>query len=312
MVAMGASSQAATSLLTEHLQYTPLSLIDDIINSVNNFVYQGVGSLETGLLSTTPEKLGFKAVKDTSTGVDGAGEVEFPEAKQEIEEGLHKLETLLNSTVDKNFDKFEIYVLRNILSVPADLVNWVRLSHYNDISYPPPENATTVEDVQLLRRKLAASRTLSKHLQEEHNRNEAMLTQLRELVGGAQQEANNLSFLMNGSAAQSLKVTENPDQQSLTTNTEFAVSQLPALRSLLAELRPKLAALKASDKDARLNSAKEEIKEERRGYIEQRTWSRLERNGMEPAENFNLLSGRRIDAEEVQALEKVASVFDQT
>jgi hypothetical protein len=110
---------------------TSQSLIDDIINSVNNFVYQGVGSLETGLLSTPPEKLGFKAVKDASTGVDGAGEVEFPEAKQEIEEGLHKLETLLNSTVDKNFDKFEIYVLRNILSVPADLVNWVRLSHYN-------------------------------------------------------------------------------------------------------------------------------------------------------------------------------------
>jgi kinetochore protein Mis12/MTW1 len=158
---------------------------------------------------------------------------------------------------------------------------------------------------------LTASRTLSKNLQEEHNRNEAMLTQLRELVGVTQQEANNLSFLMNGSAAQSLKVTDNPDQQSLTTNTKFAVSQLPALRSLLAELRPKLAALKASDKDASLNSAKEEIKEERRGYIEQRTWSRLERNGMEPAENFNLLSGRRVDAEEVQALEKVASVFDQ-
>ena len=110
---------------------TSQSLIDDIINSVNNFVYQGVGSLETGLLSTPPEKLGFKAVRDTGAGGDGAGEVEFPEAKHEIEEGLHKLETLLNSTVDKNFDKFEIYVLRNILSVPADLVNWVRLSHYN-------------------------------------------------------------------------------------------------------------------------------------------------------------------------------------
>lgn len=108
---------------------TPLqSLIDDIINSVNNFVYQGVGSLETGLLSTPPEKLGFQAVK--APGEDGAEGIDFPEAKQEIEEGLHKLETLLNSTVDKNFDKFEIYVLRNILSVPADLVNWVRLGHY--------------------------------------------------------------------------------------------------------------------------------------------------------------------------------------
>jgi kinetochore protein Mis12/MTW1 len=101
------------------------SLIDDIINSVNNFIYQGVGSLETGLLSTPPERLGFKA---RSTEADGTSE--FPEAKQEIEEGLQKLETLLSATLDKNFDKFEIYVLRNILSVPADLAEWVRLKHY--------------------------------------------------------------------------------------------------------------------------------------------------------------------------------------
>jgi kinetochore protein Mis12/MTW1 len=92
---------------------------------VNNFIYQGVGSLETGLLSTPPERLGFKAQPDSS---DGA--LEFPVAKQEIEEGLQKLETLLNATVDKNFDKFEIYVLRNILSVPAEIAEWVRLQHY--------------------------------------------------------------------------------------------------------------------------------------------------------------------------------------
>lgn len=90
---------------------------------MNNFIYQGVGSLETGLLSTPPERLGFKGNKD-------GDDFEYPEAKQEIEEGLHKLETLLNSTVDKNFDKFEIYVLRNIFSLPPDLLNWMRLKHY--------------------------------------------------------------------------------------------------------------------------------------------------------------------------------------
>lgn len=104
------------------------SLIDDVINSVNNFVLQVLGSLETGLLTTAPDELGFNPVK--VAGPNGVEDWEYPDAKQEIEEGLHKLETLLYSTVDKNFDKFEIYVLRNILSVPADLVNWVRLSHY--------------------------------------------------------------------------------------------------------------------------------------------------------------------------------------
>lgn len=93
---------------------------------VNSLIYQAVTSLENGMFSTPPERLGFKAVQSTET----PGEQEFPAAKQEIEEGLHKLETLLEATVDKNFDKFEIYVLRSVLSVPADLANWIRLNHY--------------------------------------------------------------------------------------------------------------------------------------------------------------------------------------
>ena len=107
------------------------SLIDDIINSVNNLVYQGISSLENGLFSTPPDRLGFApAPRDNAAAIASEDGPEFPEAKQEIEEGLHKLETLLESTVDKNFDKFEIYVLRNILSVPEDLAGWIRLSHY--------------------------------------------------------------------------------------------------------------------------------------------------------------------------------------
>lgn len=43
---------------------------------------------------------------------------------------MHQLETLLESTVDKTFDKFEIYTLRNILTIPDDLAPWMRLGHY--------------------------------------------------------------------------------------------------------------------------------------------------------------------------------------
>jgi len=139
-----------------------------------------------------------------------------------------------------------------------------------------------------------------------------MLKQLRALIGGVQQEANNMSFLTQSPAAQALDLAGNPDKQLLTTNTKFAVSQLPALRSLLDDLRPKLNALKSLDCNASRASAKEEIKEERRGYIEQRTRSHLERNGINPAENSSLLFAKRVDEEEVHALEKVASIFDQT
>ncbi len=43
---------------------------------------------------------------------------------------MHQLETLLESTVDKTFDKFEIYTLRNILTVPDELAGWMKLGHY--------------------------------------------------------------------------------------------------------------------------------------------------------------------------------------
>lgn len=108
------------------------SLIDDIINSINNLIYQAISSLESGLLSTPPERLGFGHAQNGSTipDTDEDGNVVYPEAQLEIENGLHQLETLLESTVDKAFDKFEIYLLRNILTVPEDLLGWVRLKHY--------------------------------------------------------------------------------------------------------------------------------------------------------------------------------------
>jgi Mis12 protein len=76
--------------------------------------------------------LGFAHSSDPTTipDTDADGNIEYPEARLEIENGLHQLETLFEATVDKAFDKLEIYVLRNILTVPEDLLGWVRLGHY--------------------------------------------------------------------------------------------------------------------------------------------------------------------------------------
>lgn len=108
------------------------SLIDDIINAVNSIVYQAIEALENGLLQIPPRSLGF-ARDHASTSISdahGDGNIENPEASAEIENGVHQLETLLESTVDKSFDKFEIYTLRNILTIPDDLAPWMRLGHY--------------------------------------------------------------------------------------------------------------------------------------------------------------------------------------
>lgn len=276
--------------------------MDDIIDSVNQFVYNGIGSLENALQSTPPERLGFKAANPT----DGShsNESEYPEARQEIEEGLHKLETLFNSTLDRNFDKFELYALTNLFSVHADLVNWIRLGHYEGITYPLPQDAPTPEAIELLRRKVAASRNVSRLLTTEHNRNEAMLTRLRAMLDPKSEDdtAPNVSFLAGFSPQHAL-----PGQQPLTTNTKFALSQIPALKSTLTELKAKLATLQ--DVPLTIDSVKDERREERRGYIEQRTKLHIEKNS-QTASNAGPLSGKQADTSEVEALEKVANLFN--
>lgn len=119
-------------ILPYYVANSSQSLIDDILNSINNLIYQAISSLESGLLATPPERLGFAHANSSSTipDTDEDGNVVYPEAKLELENGLHQLETLLEATVDKAFDKFEIYVLRNIFTVPDDLLNYIRLSHH--------------------------------------------------------------------------------------------------------------------------------------------------------------------------------------
>jgi hypothetical protein len=64
---------------------------------------------------------------------DEDGAPVYEEARLEIEEGVLKLETLMENAVDKNFDRLEIWTLRNVLCLPRgeeELVNWVRLGGY--------------------------------------------------------------------------------------------------------------------------------------------------------------------------------------
>ena len=105
------------------------SLIDDIINTVNTIVYRAIEAIENGLFSIPPQQLGYSPDSNTSVATS-IPDVDHPESKDEIENGVHQLETLLEATVDKTFDKFEIYALRNILTVPDDLAPWMRLGHY--------------------------------------------------------------------------------------------------------------------------------------------------------------------------------------
>lgn len=154
--------------------------------------------------------------------------------REEVESGTHQLETLLWASIDKNFDRFEIYALRNILTLQPRDMAWMRLAHYEGLEFPPssssPGQGTTtangegaaaadgnggsgdddddddrlnVESVNRLRRRLQASQRLNALLVAERARNAALLGEVRRLVGaGAEVKAETGAASASASAQQ--------------------------------------------------------------------------------------------------------------
>jgi kinetochore protein Mis12/MTW1 len=81
------------------------------------------------------EQLGFTSNAPSQPHDTNDTDASEEAAATEISAGIVKLESLLNSTIDKNFDKLEIYTLRNLLTVSnakedEGLENWIVLDHY--------------------------------------------------------------------------------------------------------------------------------------------------------------------------------------
>jgi kinetochore protein Mis12/MTW1 len=102
-----------------------------VINSVNDLLHSTVDGVEHQLGRLTPNDLGFFSKAGTIRDTDDEGNVLLSqEEEDEIKKGVHKLETLLEAAVDRSFDGFELFVLRNILVVQPELCGWLRLEHH--------------------------------------------------------------------------------------------------------------------------------------------------------------------------------------
>ncbi|KAI1504156.1 Mis12 protein-domain-containing protein [Biscogniauxia marginata] len=252
---MTASAISDTELVTEHFGYPPVSLIDDIINSVNILAERALNSVEQGLLNAPPSSLGFKSSsksksksqrqkKDNDDADDGAQPAPEEQARAEIEAGTHQLETLLCASIDRNFDKFEIYVLRNVLCVkPADVRDWMRLSHYEGLDFSSAVSGSkgdnsngngdrmdvdagagaagdvpTLDSVNLLRRKLRESMRLNAVLTAECARNDKMLEELRALVGAGALAANKIKSESSSPAGKNSNSNSNSNNKGASTS----------------------------------------------------------------------------------------------
>ncbi|PNP54688.1 hypothetical protein THARTR1_04893 [Trichoderma harzianum] len=332
-----AASNSDYELLTEHFSYPPVSLLDDIINTVNVLADRALDSVERLLLSIPPKKLGFsKSSKQPDQNPKLSPE---EAAKLEIENGTHQLETLLNASIDKNFDIFELYVMQNIITVRPQDQPYMRLSHYSGLDFPDDDTAAaqqidkpSPESINALRRRLQASQKLNVVLEAEKARNDALLKTLRSLLGvvpdatKTEEKESSNGESGGGSAATAHPFTflrdrggleESGGQQPITTTTEFTLSQLQALRALSGSLRELLPGLgDASVTDSAAAEAAASWRRERAEYIETSSRKYLETVvGLELGPEGEVRDGewqgegRGLSKGEVEGLEKVAAML---
>ena len=127
---MSAPTDTTSELMTEHLQYAPLTLIDDVINSANAILYQAMDAFETYLRDTLIPSIPSSTKPTKTFALDAPEDPERDALYKELEFGMAQVETLLENAVDRNFDAFELYVLRNVFNVPDDVDGYLRLAHH--------------------------------------------------------------------------------------------------------------------------------------------------------------------------------------
>ncbi|KAH7354201.1 Mis12 protein-domain-containing protein [Plectosphaerella cucumerina] len=320
-------AQVDTELLTEHLGYAPVSLLDSIINVVNSLADRTLDRVEQGLSGASAKTLGFEKalrkkqqLQKRNGTADGDEPQPTPEeaAQFEVADGVHKLETLLCNAIDKNFDLFELYVMDNILCVQPTARPWIRLQHYTRgldfdaaaaaeearASGQPHNHGPTAESVNAVRRNLQGSRRLNAMLRAEQAKNEALLTKLRAILGPGLAPAAAGDAVKTEEGAETTSpfaflaargdLTDADAKTPITTTAAFTLSQLQAMRSLSTSLRHILPDLgPAEEPDAGAGEGgRRGWRRERVEYVEGQTRRHLENvRGLELGEGGEVRDG---------------------
>lgn len=229
------------------------------------------------------------------------------------------METLLEAKIDKNFDRLEIYALRNILSVPEEIRDWIRLSHYEGLKFTE-EEGPTAESVRLQRRKLRETMKLQVLLKVEVKRNERTIRGLNPLLLGQKSGMKKEQDEEMEETYPAFAFLQNKGELSgaspVSTTTEFAISQIPALESILDDLGPRLEKLANGDgKEGLVGEDQKTWRRERLEFVEKETRRHLENvRGLELGEQGEVRDGewqgegRKLGKGEVEDLERVVAM----
>ncbi|CAG8556939.1 10810_t:CDS:2 [Paraglomus occultum] len=132
--------------LEKHFEFTPVSFINDVIDSVNKVIYQA-------------------AYKFNRYATSEAEVLKIPE--KSIKSGLCHLITGLESSVDYNFDVFELYVARNIFTISDNIPIVFSCNKHIDVSTEEDQKDAVEKELDSLRKKIIAKKAMNRILKQE-------------------------------------------------------------------------------------------------------------------------------------------------
>jgi kinetochore protein Mis12/MTW1 len=188
------------------------------------------------------------------------------------------------------------------------------------LDFDVPADAPTTASVSLQRQKVRESQRLNRLLLRQSSENAALLGQLRSLKaqvpsGSTDDGTTGWPF---GFLSQTASLADGTASAPLSTTTAFALGQLPALRSLAADVESRMRELARRNGAGLERPGSDEEKTARRRraeYIETQTRRFLESQGLELGKPGEVRDGewqgqgRALDTGEVEDLERVASAM---
>ncbi|KAK4057333.1 hypothetical protein OIO90_001830 [Microbotryomycetes sp. JL221] len=166
-----------STLMTEHFRWAPETFAKEGMDIANESLYTASSRLEQALQTLVQGHTGDNNPSDQSRKT-----LDFTD--DDVQKGVYRLETLLETSIDKHFDLFEIFVLRNTFNVPVDFVPHIILEHQRRI-----DPSLQSQDAQ----------TIAEY-EEELIKLEIEVTRQRELEGAAEAAARDGGFF-GGSAS---------------------------------------------------------------------------------------------------------------
>ncbi|KAI8827104.1 Mis12 protein-domain-containing protein [Fimicolochytrium jonesii] len=142
LLANPATLRASSELITELTGWAPLTYVDDVINAVNDIAYKGMDSFGEWV---------------QNCGLD----------EDEAEKGLSATETLLENNIDKQFDRFELFALKNIFNVPAHVQIVLPHNEGLDFGVTAADEANADMEIEALRRQIKSAEYTVGRLREE-------------------------------------------------------------------------------------------------------------------------------------------------